>query len=165
LRKEAIRTPHPIYSFAVIGKQAKEYGACDDVEAYGKNSAFAMFHQRNGLIISVGLEWNSTFSNHHYVEYRIGVPYRKIKSFSGIYVDREGQAKLKTYTMFARKNLKVKTYIVPAMSELYERKIIKDVSVGSTKVHYCRINSFFKHIGEIVRTHPQKLHYIEGPHF
>ncbi|MCX5847517.1 MAG: AAC(3) family N-acetyltransferase [Deltaproteobacteria bacterium] len=162
LRKEAVRTPHPIYSFAAIGKHAEEYEQCDDIEAYGENSVFSLFHKMNGLIISIGLEWNSTFSNHHYVEYRNGVHYRKVKGFSGIYVDKNNQAQIKTYTMYVRRTLKVKTYIVPAMSELYARKIIEAVDVGSTKVHFCRASTFFDHMGEIIRTHPEKLHYIEG---
>ena len=164
LRKEAVRTPHPIYSFAVIGKHAKEYEQCDDIEAYGENSVFSLFHKMNGLIVSIGLDWNNTFSFHHYVEYRVGAHYRRVKGFSGIYVDKSRQAQVKTYTMCVRRTLKVKTYIVPAMSELHARNIIEEVDVGSTQVHFCRASTFFEHMGEIIRTHPEKLHYVEGHH-
>jgi aminoglycoside 3-N-acetyltransferase len=164
-RKEAIRTPHPIYSFSVFGKHAKEYERCDDIEAFGENSVFSLFHKMNGLIVSIGLDWNHTFSFHHYVEYRNGAHYRRIKAFSGIYVDKSGQAQVKTYTMCVRRTLKVKTYIVPAMSELHARKIIEEVDVGGTKVHFCRADTFFEHMGEIIRTHPEKCHYVEETHF
>ncbi|MEA3349435.1 MAG: AAC(3) family N-acetyltransferase, partial [Chloroflexota bacterium] len=104
LRPDALRTPHPIYSFAAIGKRKDEFAACDDEEAYGPNSVFARFHQLNGTIVSIGLHWNSTFSLHHYVEYRSGCDYRRVKRFSGIYVGYDGVPKIKTYTMFVRKN-------------------------------------------------------------
>ncbi|MEE9288441.1 MAG: AAC(3) family N-acetyltransferase [Bacteroidota bacterium] len=37
-RKAAIRTPHPIYSFAVLGNGKEEFLTCDDKEAFGDNS-------------------------------------------------------------------------------------------------------------------------------
>ncbi len=164
-RKDAIRTPHPIYSFAVFGKHAREYERCDDSEAFGENSVFSLFHRMNGLIVSIGLGWNYTFSIQHYVEYRVGANYRRIKAFSGIYVDKNGQAQVKTYTMSVRRTLKVKTYIVPAMTELHARNIIEEVDVGKAKVHFCRAGTFFEHMGEIIRTHPEKCHFVEGLHF
>jgi aminoglycoside 3-N-acetyltransferase len=56
MRKGAKRTPHPIFSFAVLGRRADEFAATEDVEAYGPNSAFALFHQTNGTIVSIGLD-------------------------------------------------------------------------------------------------------------
>ena len=127
----------------------------------GENSVFSLFHKMNGLIVSIGLDWNNTFSFHHYVEYRVGAHYRRVKGFSGIYVDKSRQAQVKTYTMCVRRTLKVKTYIVPAMSELHARNIIEEVDVGSTQVHFCRASTFFEHMGEIIRTHPRNCHYVE----
>ena len=51
LRPEAVRTPHPIYSFAVMGNRKDDFGACNDMEAYGPNSVFALFHKLNGVIV------------------------------------------------------------------------------------------------------------------
>ena len=165
LRKEAIRTPHPIYSFAALGKKREEFGACDDIEAYGDNSVFGLFHRLNGVIVSIGLHWNSTFSIHHYVEYKTGCDYRRVKKFAGIYVGYDGEPKLKVYSMFVRKDFNVITDIVPGMDELFEKGVIKETQVGAAKVHFATANDFFNNMSEIVRSHPEKLHKIKSPKF
>lgn len=161
LRKTALRTPHPIYSFAALGKRKEEFGQAEDIEAYGPNSAFALFHKLNGMIVSIGLHWNSTFSLHHYVEYNTGCDYRRVKRFSGIYVGYDGEPKINTYSMFVRNNNRVITDIVPGMDELFENGAIEAVEVGGTTVHYASANNFFDNMSVIVRQHPEKLHWIK----
>ena len=157
----AIRTRHPMYSFAVLGKNRNEFAACDDVEAYGRNSVFQRFHELNGTIVSIGLGWNSTFSLHHYVEYRTGCNYRRTKRFAGIYVESDGIRKITTYTMFVRKDQTVTTDIVPGMDELFENGVIRATQIGSAIVHYASANDFFDSMSVIVRQHPEKLHRVQ----
>jgi aminoglycoside 3-N-acetyltransferase len=163
LRQESIRTPHPLYSFAAFGKRKEEFGRTEDVEAYGPNSAFALFHRLNGMNVSIGLHWNSTFSMHHYVEYNTGCDYRRVKEFSGIYVGYDRDPKIKTYSMFVRKDNRVITDIVPGMDQLFEEAVIKSVPVGDATVHYASANDFFNNMSAIVREHPEKLHRIMAP--
>lgn len=165
LRPEAIRTPHPIYSFAALGDRKEVFGACDDVEAYGPNSVFALFHQLNGMIVSIGLEWNSTFSLIHYVEYHNGVAHRRIKKFAGIYVGYDGKPKLTTYSMFVRSDNRVITDIIPAMDELFEKGTIKAVQVGAATVHYATADDFYEGLGYYAREEPEKLHKIKAESF
>lgn len=165
LRPQAVRTPHPIYSFTVLGKQQKEFTACDDVESYGPNSVFALFHKLNGLNVSIGLDWNSTFSMIHYVEYNVGCDHRRVKNFSGIYVGYDNEPKIKTYSMFVRKDSRVITDAVPGTDELFNAGIIKAVSVGDSTVHYCGAVEYFDNLSVIVREHPEKLHKIKGTSF
>ena len=164
-RPEAVRTPHPMYSFAALGKYKDEFGACNDVEAYGPNSVFARFHELNGTNVSIGLHWNSTFSMHHYVEYCTGCDYRRAKHFAGIYIGYDGIPRVKTYSMFVRKDQRVITDIVPGMDELFENGVIKAAQVGDAIVHYASANDFFDNMSVIVRQHPEKLHKIRQPKF
>ena len=165
LRPDAVRTPHPIYSFAALGARRDEFAACNDVEAYGPNSVFAHFHRLNGLNVSIGLHWNSTFSMHHYIEYNVGCDYRRVKRFSGIYVGYDGEPRLTTYSMFVRRDQRVITDIVPGMDELFEAGVIKAVQVGDATVHYMSANDFFDNMAPIVREYPEKLHKIKLPKF
>ncbi|NOH00719.1 MAG: AAC(3) family N-acetyltransferase [Chloroflexi bacterium] len=165
LRPNAKRTPHPIYSFSVLGKRAEEFSKTEDVEAYGPNSAFALFHKINGTIVSIGLDFNSTFSMHHYIEYNVGCDYRRIKEFSGIYVGYDRKPQVKMYSMFVRKDDTVKTYINPGMNELLAAGVIKEIQVGAAKVHFATANDFYDNMSVIVREHPEKLHYIEEPKY
>jgi len=165
LRPEARRTPHPIYSFAVLGPRAEEFAATEDVEAYGPGSAFALFHRTNGTILSIGLDFNSTFSMHHYIEYNVGCDYRRVKEFSGVYVGYDRVPRIKMYSMFVRKHDRVKTYIVPGMNELLAAGVIQEVQVGTAKVHFATAKDFYDHMSVIVREHPEKLHYVEEPRY
>ena len=163
LRPDAVRTPHPIYSFAVLGAQKKEFADCNDSEAYGKNSVFGLFHKLNGMILSIGLHFNSTFSMHHYVEYHTGCDYRRQKNFSGIYVDYEGPPQLRTYSMFVRATPRIQTDIVPGMTELVENRVIQEGKVGDTMIHFARAVDFFDNMSLIVKHSPEKLHRRPGP--
>ena len=165
LRPDAKRTPHPIYSFSVLGARADEFSKADDVEAYGPNSAFALFHKLNATLISIGLDFNNTFSMHHYIEYNVGCDYRHVKEFAGVYMGYDRKPQVKKYSMFVRNNDRVKTYIVPGMNELLAAGIIKEVQVGAAKVHFATANDFFDNMSVIVREHPEKLHYIEEPKY
>jgi aminoglycoside 3-N-acetyltransferase len=165
LRQDASRTPHPIYSFAVLGKRLEEFCLCDDKEAFGDRSVFGLLHRGNDTILSIGLDFNNTFSFHHYVERKTGCDYRRVKAFSGIYVGWDGVPHVKTYSMFVRKSMRIQTYIVPGMNELLEKGVIKEVQVGRAKVHYASAVEFFDNMSEIVRTHPEKLHRVVAPNY
>lgn len=160
-REDALRTPHPIFSFAALGKEKERFAKCDDVRAYGSNSVFGLFHKLNGVIISIGLHWNSTFSMHHYVEYHTGCDYRRTKHFSGIYVDNNGEPTIKTYTMHVRKDFDVITDIEEGMDDLFSMGVIKDITVGNAIVHYSTAQAFFDNMSVIVKNNPEKLHKIK----
>lgn len=161
-RSDCKRSSHPIYSFAVIGAHTNDFLNSNDTEAYGPNSVFSLFHKLNGTIVSIGLDFNNTFSFHHYVEYRVGCEYRRVKEFSGIYIGHDRVPLLKTYTMCVRREQRIKTYIVPAMTELLESGIINQILIGETKIHYANASLFFDNMSKIVENHPEKLHYVEG---
>jgi len=165
LRPNAKRTPHPIYSFSVLGARAEEFSKTEDVEAYGPNSSFALFHKLNATLISIGLDFNNTFSMHHYIEYNVGCDYRRVKEFGGIYMGYDRVPQIKKYSMFVRNHDRVKTYIVPGMNDLLHAGVIKEIPVGGAKVHYMTANEFFDNMAPIVREHPEKLHFIEEPKY
>jgi len=165
LRPDAKRTPHPIYSFSVLGARAEEFSKADDVEAYGPNSAFALFHKINATLVSIGLDFNNTFSMHHYIEYNVGCDYRRMKEFAGIYMDYDRVPQIKKYSMFVRLNERYKTYIVPGMNDLLAAGVIKEIEVGAAKVHHLTANEFFDNMSVIVREQPEKLHYVEAPKY
>ncbi|HRJ76288.1 MAG TPA: hypothetical protein PLX90_09830, partial [Anaerolineales bacterium] len=77
--------------------------------------------------------------------------------------DRKPQ--IKTYTMFVRNNDRVKTFITPGMNDLLHAGVIKEIEVGTAKVHTMTANEFFDNMSPIVRDHPEKLHYIEDPKY
>jgi aminoglycoside 3-N-acetyltransferase len=160
-REDAIRTPHPLYSFAVLGSRQEEFSACEDVEAVGDNSVFALFHKLNGLIVSIGLDFNSSFTFSVHAIYKAGGYWRRVKKFSGIYVGYDGVPQLKTYSMYVRATFQVQTNIKPAIQDLIDRDIIEVNQLGKATVHTVRANPFFDAWTVIAKNHPEKLHYVE----
>lgn len=163
-REDAIRTPHPLYSFAVLGNRQEEFAACDDVEAVGDNSVFALFHKLNGLIVSIGLDFNSSFTFSVHAIYKAGGYWRRVKKFSGIYVGYDGIPQLKTYSMYVRSTFQVQTDIKPAIQELIDGDIIKIHQLGAAVVHTVRAKPFYDAWTVIAKNHPDKLHYVKEIH-
>ncbi len=163
-REEAIRTPHPLYSFAVLGNRQEQFAACDDVEAVGDDSVFALFHKHNGLIVSIGLDFNSSFTFSVHAIYKAGGYWRRVKKFSGIYVGYDGVPQLKTYSMYVRSTFQVITDIKPAINELIDREIIKVSQLGDAVVHTVRAKPFYDAWTVIARNNPEKLHRMKEVH-
>lgn len=97
------RTKHPLYSFAVCGKDAAELSKVDTKDAFGADSIFAYMHKNNAKALTVGLPHpmvGMTFV--HYVEESVGVPFRYIKNFKSKYIDEYGNEEMKEYSMYVR---------------------------------------------------------------
>ncbi len=99
----AVRTGHPIYSFAAIGYQASRFAGVDNRTGCGRDSPFAMLRELNGKIAALDLAENHSMTFYHHVEQMHAVPYREFKSFTADYRGDDGQARQKTYALFVRK--------------------------------------------------------------
>lgn len=102
LDPKAIRTGHPIYSFSVRGKLAKEFEGIDNKSGYGKDSPFAKIHELGGKIAVIGLKDRNSQTSAHYVEEQMQVDFRYYKEFTGEYVDKEGNKSTRTYLLYVR---------------------------------------------------------------
>ena len=126
LHGEAIRTGHPIYSFAVIGYRTKEFEGLDNESGYGEDSPFGVLKRLNGKIASLDLEDQNSMTFYHHVEEMKLVSYRYFKEFSGLYTDEHGITKEKRYKLFVRDIEKgVKTYVNPAGELMWQRGLYK----------------------------------------
>lgn len=101
-RKDFKRTKHPIYSFAVWGKDQAYLTGLDYTDSFGKDSLFAWFEQVGALNLFINVSYQNSATFVHFVEERNQVPYRFIKSFTADYTDENGKTSPKTYTMFVR---------------------------------------------------------------
>ena len=114
-RTGAVRTGHPIYSFAVIGQEKELFRGVDNESGYGDDSPFALLHKLGGKIASLDLEDQDSMTFYHYVEECLGVDYRYFKTFSGEYIDEQGNAGTRSYKLFVRDlERHVTTHLNPA---------------------------------------------------
>lgn len=99
---EAVRTGHPIYSFAALGRQANEFRGVVNRSGYGEDSPFGIIHRLGGKIAVLDLPDLNSMTFYHYVEEMEAVPYRYHKEFSGTYVDADGTSTERTFSLFVR---------------------------------------------------------------
>ncbi|MDD3138170.1 MAG: AAC(3) family N-acetyltransferase [Lachnospiraceae bacterium] len=97
-RGDFIRTRHPIYSFAVWGKDAMYLANLENTDAFAADSPFEYMRKNNAVYVSIDIDAWSYF---HYIEQSNNVEYRFIKKFTAPYV-KDGISENKTYSMFVR---------------------------------------------------------------
>lgn len=98
----AVRTGHPIYSFAVIGYKSSEFAGIDNVSGYAEDSPFGVLKRLNGRIGSLDLEDQNSMTFYHHVEEVKRVNYRHFKTFCGDYRESSGETKNKKYDIYVR---------------------------------------------------------------
>ena len=96
----AIRTDHPIYSFAVLGPMAKQIATGTSQTTFGDTSPFALFEEHNAHVVMLGADWAFCTPFHRYEELA-EVPYRLFKDFEGKII-RAGESVPVTATMYVR---------------------------------------------------------------
>lgn len=102
-RKDFIRTRHPIYSFAVWGKDAGRLYEMENKDSFGQDSPFAYLKNVKAKNLFIDVSYQDSFTFAHYVEEWEGaVPYRYVKNFTAGYVDEHGREEVRTYSMFVR---------------------------------------------------------------
>lgn len=98
----AVRTGHPIYSFAAIGAHASLFSGVNNRSGYGHDSPFAMLRELDGEIAVLDLPDQNSMTFYHHVEEMCGVNYRLHKDFVGDYTGWDGLQGRRTYSIFVR---------------------------------------------------------------
>lgn len=97
---DALRTSHPMQSFAVTGKYAAELAACDTPSAFDGGSAVDRMMELGFKLLLLGADIQAS-AILHYSEQRASVPYRYWKDFNGR-IKRGDTWEEATYRMFVR---------------------------------------------------------------
>lgn len=101
-RSDFQRTQHPMYSFMVWGKDAKLLVGMENRDAWSEDSPFAYLEEKNAKTLMIDLPPSRCFSFLHYVERKLGAPWRYTKEFFGLYTDALGNTTKRKYSMFVR---------------------------------------------------------------
>lgn len=97
---QALRSPHPLQSVAVIGRHAQDIAERDTPSAFDAGSAFERMLDLDFEMVLLGASIQVA-SIVHYSEQKARVPYRYWKTFEGT-VFRSGEPRTATCRMFAR---------------------------------------------------------------
>ncbi len=101
-RDDFKRTQHPIYSFAVWGKDADYLCSLTNKSSFGADSPFDYCRTHNTKNVFIDVECQHSFTFVHYVEEQVGVSYRYLKDFTAGYIDENGIETERTYSMNVR---------------------------------------------------------------
>jgi len=123
---DAVRTGHPIYSFAVLGARKELFRNVDNFSGYGADSPFAILHRNRGKIAVLDLPDQNSMTFYHYVEESRSVDYRFHKTFTAAYTDHIGKTDTRTYGLFVRDiDRGIRTDVEPMSELLWDRGLYK----------------------------------------
>lgn len=96
---EAQRSVDPSYSVAALGARALELTEQVGQNSFGQGCFFERFDRLNGTVLNLNFDAGSTYL--HYIERKMGVPYRFDKTFDGV-ICEEGQERAAQNTISVR---------------------------------------------------------------
>lgn len=130
---EALRSPHPMFSFAGFGAQIKPLFYGIGKSSFGYNSVFDRLKHRNARLVFFNTSfYNCTFV--HYVEHVLAVPYRYTKYFSG-QVTIDDETYTDTFEFYVRDEKQIVTSYPTRLGErLLEKGLMTAAPLGQGSV-------------------------------
>jgi len=131
------RTLHPIHSVAVKGPEQSKYASCSNISSFGANNPFEKLIADDAINIGlgVGLVGGATFL--HYAEEYARVPYRFMKDYPGIVLDKCGSTINLVFQMYSRKTSSKSVFINDWSSisrDFRKKNLLKSKSIGLGEV-------------------------------
>lgn len=150
----AVRTGHPMYSFAAIGAKTERFRGVDNYSGYGEDSPFAILRELDGKIAVLDLPDQQSMTFYHHVEEMHNVSYRYHKSFTGKYTDASGVTTVRTYGLFVRDIEKgVITYVNPTGELLWRSKLYSGDRPGhGTGLRVISARKMYDFVSEIIKS-------------
>lgn len=146
-RKDFIRTKHPIYSFAVWGKDAERLFAMDNKESFGPDSPFAYLEQVNAKNVFIGASLRNSFTYIHYIEQKLNAPYRFSKIFRSHYIDQYKEDTVRDYSMYVRNlDLDVICAPNPFVDSLYANQVVQHGHINGVPYEVIRFSEVTPYI-------------------
>lgn len=162
-REDFTRTQHPIYSFAVWGKDKEQLYNMNNKSSFGEDSPFAYLYRNKAKMLTIDLCYQNSFTFVHYVEEMEKVDYRYIKDFTSKYIDKAGNESIRTYSMNVRDLDKgVVTKINPIGEEMESRGTSRHKFINNVDFYVIDLNKSYEVIREdIIYNDAKKLFVIE----
>lgn len=157
---DSVRSFHPIFSFAAIGRRAPEICHGVPASSFGKDSMLDRLHKLDAgmVFFNVSFEF-CTFI--HLVEQARRVDYRYLKDFSGE-VTRDGQTSHETFDFFVRYlDRDIVTYLGRLEERLDTSGLLPTVSPGSGVIKHVKCRDVYRQADAMLDEQPYSL--LEHP--
>ncbi len=148
------RTKHPIYSFAVWGKDKDALCALDNKSSFGPDSPFEFMVSHGYRNLFIDKDTQHSFVFVHYAEESSGlVPYRYLKDFTADYTDESDNTRRATYSMNVRNlGMDVQNTITPLEDEFIEKGIEEKFYINDIEYKIIELKESHPIIVDDVRT-------------
>ena len=83
LKKKYFRTPQPLHSYLIFGKEIEKIQKLKHITSWGNTSILGYMQKRNARICTFGLPWNKGCAYLHRFEELYNVPWRYLKTYKG----------------------------------------------------------------------------------
>lgn len=159
LNSGAIRTKHPVYSFATLGPLAKKISAVEwwHYSPFGESSIFEEFSKYRTLI---GLMGTFSMAHPHRCEYLANVPYYSVKEISGN-ANFSGKLKKITTYIYIRDIKESNEELELSQDVDTTRKLIEDLleirEIASTTGAYIWVSDLENRLVPILKQSPYSL--------
>ena len=154
---------HPIYSFSIIGKHAKELVKHTYKGSYSKDSIFHKLRTLDAKILEIDRVYNGS-TMYHYVEEMVGVDYRYFKNFTGTVTDENGRSYEDTFNIYVldwERNFV--TNVWPMRKILEEKGVMKIDRIGDATVWYMKAEDMYRVTADAIKKNPHVLRKIISP--
>lgn len=151
-KPEVGRTAHPIHSMSVWGKLRDEFESLDYPSSFGEDSIFASLLKKNALYATIGLGDKMPFLPCHFTEIKMKVPYRRVKDFAGMYLNRKREASLKVYDFHVRVNQN--NPVFEAHASLVNDDLVKSYIKNDVTFCYARAKDYDQYFIEYIKMNP-----------
>lgn len=149
LKKRIIRSEHPLFSVAGLGKKSKEVCKDNSIHNYGCQSPFYKMMSLKTKILCLGPEMSrNPFL--HMAEYFMGVPYCYNKIFKKNVIKNKKVIKKNFVTFVRYLDLKYEYDFKKLEKILKSQKIMKQKKIGSGYISVCDASLYFDHICNIL---------------
>lgn len=150
------RTEHPIFSVAVLGE--KDYIDVS-MDSFGIDSIFDKLKRHHGKILILGSSFETSATFLHYIEQTVGVPYRYMKTFSGI-IRKNGEERRMESNFYVRDlDMDIRLELNSLKSYLLEHNIAKQVFLGNGEILSIDAYELFEHGCKLIRQ--DKYFFVE----
>lgn len=131
------RSPHPIYSITIWGKNKKIINPCGGF-SFGENSPFSNFLKFNVKFLNIGIKWIETCTYLHHLEHLNGINHRFYKPTIGKFINKGKSKKRVFYNPVRFMNLKSKKAEYKIEKYLKKNNLIRQTK---NKIYCSSINA------------------------
>ncbi|MBO05632.1 MAG: hypothetical protein CMI58_01075 [Parcubacteria group bacterium] len=153
-RKDSIRSLHPIFSIAAIGKDAEHYTEIKNNVCFGKETFFDRLVESHVKVLGFGTRLVAALTLLHHTEQMNNVPYRYIKSFEGS-IRTGNTVKEEKFEYFVR-NLDMDTYFRLDKIEKFLSKhdAFNSIPFGGSRIDIVESSKVFNLLSKELQKNP-----------